>query len=277
MSIHTYKEAKEVWDTRKVKRDKKKLENHTYLVQRGDNFAILLHQTDIVTYTPNGDVILNTGGWKTVTTRGRINEFLPFDYKVGQTRGQWDLWRWKPGQERKSWQNREQESYPFIEGITITVKGAVKNAGSEVTVKAEKRRQKLVNDYIGGFILALRSCKLHLPGGGDCWLCAMHTQDGKSLGDSSNDEGHIAGHIRERYYVPSLLANAVEAFPVSLNAKQYIALKFTLGTKGAELPDWVKKDEQQCREQVNDVAERQIRDSLKKYIDKRVTIAALAA
>lgn len=36
-----------------------------------------LHETAIVTYHANGDVTLNTGGWKTSTTRERMRAFFP--------------------------------------------------------------------------------------------------------------------------------------------------------------------------------------------------------
>lgn len=38
--------------------------------------AVLLHNTHIVKFWPNGQVTLHTGGYRTVTTKGRINEFI---------------------------------------------------------------------------------------------------------------------------------------------------------------------------------------------------------
>ena len=56
-----------------------RLENNTRLVQREHHgiecYAVKLHNTDIVTYFPNGLVMLNTGGWYTVTTKRRINKY----------------------------------------------------------------------------------------------------------------------------------------------------------------------------------------------------------
>jgi hypothetical protein len=42
-----------------------------------DSIGILLHQTYVVTYHRDGRIILNSGGWRTVTTKARINEFSP--------------------------------------------------------------------------------------------------------------------------------------------------------------------------------------------------------
>jgi hypothetical protein len=56
-----------------------RLENNTRLVQRHPHgiecYAVKLHNTDVVTYFPNGLVMLKTGGWETVTTKRRINKY----------------------------------------------------------------------------------------------------------------------------------------------------------------------------------------------------------
>ena len=36
--------------------------------------TVRLHRTDIVKVSPNGDIVLNSGGWQTVTTKARINQ-----------------------------------------------------------------------------------------------------------------------------------------------------------------------------------------------------------
>lgn len=54
------------------------LENNTRLVKRGDDrYAVKLHGTDVVTYHADGRVTLATGGWKTRTTKNRINKYAP--------------------------------------------------------------------------------------------------------------------------------------------------------------------------------------------------------
>lgn len=40
--------------------------------------AIRLHGTDIIKTKANGDTVLNSGGWRTLTTKARINEFSRF-------------------------------------------------------------------------------------------------------------------------------------------------------------------------------------------------------
>jgi len=68
------------WENKLIGRckDRHKVGNHTWLVRRADSIALRLHNTDIVTAFPNGTLRLNTGGWRTVTTKARMNQWLPF-------------------------------------------------------------------------------------------------------------------------------------------------------------------------------------------------------
>ena len=56
---------------------RKKLGNNTYLHERGNDYAIRLHYTDIITIHQDGTFSLNTGGWETVTTKARLNGYGP--------------------------------------------------------------------------------------------------------------------------------------------------------------------------------------------------------
>jgi hypothetical protein len=52
------------------------------------NKTIKLYATDIVQFKGN-KIILNSGGYKTTTTKARINQFLPKDLKVYQKNWEW--------------------------------------------------------------------------------------------------------------------------------------------------------------------------------------------
>ena len=55
------------------------LKRNTYeILYKNGNRAIRYHHTDIVTFKNNGDIVLNTNGWETSSTRERINEYSPF-------------------------------------------------------------------------------------------------------------------------------------------------------------------------------------------------------
>lgn len=65
--------------------------NNTTIRMEGDDIIVTLHSTDVVRVNV-AHVILNSGGWKTATTRTRINQAarqLGFGYSVTQIRGVW--------------------------------------------------------------------------------------------------------------------------------------------------------------------------------------------
>ena len=58
-------------------RSSKKVGNNTYL-ESGDDGAVhlKLHSTRIISWNADGTVKVNSGGWRTVTTKARLNAFL---------------------------------------------------------------------------------------------------------------------------------------------------------------------------------------------------------
>lgn len=85
-NITSYAEAKRTyegikplrgsWDIRPL--DKRSSNEKGRIKQDGDNYIIQLWQTDIVTYYPNGDVLLNTGNYDTLSTADAIGQVSPF-------------------------------------------------------------------------------------------------------------------------------------------------------------------------------------------------------
>lgn len=67
--------------------------------------AVKLHGTVIVRYREDGMVELNSGGYRTVTTKQRINQLLPPGFSVEQKNFDWFLRSWKGG------------SIPFVDGM----------------------------------------------------------------------------------------------------------------------------------------------------------------
>jgi hypothetical protein len=75
MSLYTYDEAINELGNK----ISKKVSNNTYLELRNSDgvcVAVRLHQTDVVTFYPNGTKQLATGGWFSVTTRDRLNQYI---------------------------------------------------------------------------------------------------------------------------------------------------------------------------------------------------------
>lgn len=48
---------------------------NTYVHEHGGDISIRYYRTDIVTYTPDGRIIINTGGWHSTFTSKRINTY----------------------------------------------------------------------------------------------------------------------------------------------------------------------------------------------------------
>lgn len=67
----------------------KKVANNTLEIDHGNGkSSIRLHDTDILTFE-NGKVTLDSGGWQTVTTKQRLNRFLPSGYRITQKNFEW--------------------------------------------------------------------------------------------------------------------------------------------------------------------------------------------
>ncbi len=65
----------------------RRLENNTYLIRNVGSIAVRLHTTDIVTYKPDGTIVLNSDGRRTSTTKDMINTYSPA--RVYQKDGVW--------------------------------------------------------------------------------------------------------------------------------------------------------------------------------------------
>lgn len=93
----------------KGKDGRKKLVNNTYLEKLDDCFGILLHNTFVVKIFPNNHYQLNSGKWKTPTTKNRINQFSPA--QIAQVKGNWVHYL------------KFSKNIPFFDGMIINSKG----------------------------------------------------------------------------------------------------------------------------------------------------------
>lgn len=68
--------------------NKRKIGNNTYAeIQPDGSVTIRLHSTNVVTIHPDDGVTINSGGWRTSTTKNRINKYSPV--KAYQKNHQW--------------------------------------------------------------------------------------------------------------------------------------------------------------------------------------------
>jgi len=182
-------------------RPSRKLENNTYLQRRDPStIAVKLHDTDVVVYHVDGSVSLYSGGYRTVTTKDRINSYSP--QWITQQRGVWYI-------------GKEDSLRIFEDGITVMEDGSIQ--GGREVVKGED--QKVIREcrrYAREYVKAMEDGKVNAPSGGDCWDCALReVTSNRPMGEVSGHSYHIKSHMEEKYYVPSLLARAIEVFPVS--------------------------------------------------------------
>jgi hypothetical protein len=174
----------------------KKWANNTYLHRRGDDIALQYHNTDVATFKPNGDIVLNSGGWFTSTTKERINwALMEYPFGLRQNKGVWYLSN-----------NATGTSYRFADSMVYhTLSGKV-DGYTEDTPKADKDLKKRVKAYAQKCADAI---PLDHPDSGDCWYCYLVTTNGDTLGDASKNTEHLDNHIEEGYIVPSLVYNAL--------------------------------------------------------------------
>lgn len=218
MRLNGYDDAERVL----AGRDRRKVANNTFLESRGEGrIALKLHATDILIFTA-GRVTYQTGGWQTVVTKERMNRFGPAE--IWSDRGQW--WISTNGQESRK---------PYTEGCYVEgdfLGGCDEDKGDE-----NRRLKEQVKKYAEGFMDALERGEVQAPSTGDCWYCSMRVsgETGKvhhglsrqavgrpTLGEGvltlhpdgsmtvERDTSHLTSHMKDGYYVPSLLLRALE-------------------------------------------------------------------
>ena len=188
-------------------RTSRKIGHNTYLKNRGEGcIAILYHDTDVVTYRSDGSIMLDSGGWKTKTTKERINAGLPSNWSLMQERGVWYLSNAREGLDNSILATFKDKC--VILGDTLTGEGD--------DPEAIQKLRKRVNKYASDFIMAMKAGQVPKPSGGDCFYCHLkEVRTGSPVGECFKDKDHIESHIEESYFVPSLLVNAFDTFGAS--------------------------------------------------------------
>ncbi len=190
-------------------RDGKKYANNTYLHRRGDDIALQYHSTDVATFKANGDIVLNSGGWFTSTTKERIAWVLSgTQFAIVQESGVWYIVKIIDG----NTYNKANPRWRFTDGITLHTEADAVTGGLPDNPKANKTDKTLKARVKKYAQLCAEAIPLDKPGAGDCWYCSMSTTDNQSLGDAFKDTDHIDSHIKEGYIVPSLVYRALKEF-----------------------------------------------------------------
>lgn len=194
----------------------KKIANNTYLKRDGENIVIRLHETNIITFQPDEKIVVSSGGWRTVTTKDRLNKYLPAGLGIAQERG---IWYWH--------RTGDGLRIPFTDGDSIDSKGNVIFQATPQALKAQQVLRKRIAKYAKDMAAAL---PLAAPSGGDCQYCYFKDDKGNTMGDKAKDTTHLIAHIKDKYYVPSLAFNALKE---AGNSDFIIAIAFRHAAPGA--------------------------------------------
>ena len=174
----------------------------------GGGRGVQLHDTEIIRITQEG-IALNSGGYKTLTTKSRMNDYIPYPWSLYQESGVWYLTNLSRG-----WENAPR--WVFKDGITIDGDTIIGDAGNADKISLQRKQ---IKKYAKDYIEALMNGDVSKPSNGDCWYCLMRVNGtDQTLGEANNDTSHLESHMRESYYVPSLLLRAIEVCPVSMAA-----------------------------------------------------------
>lgn len=171
-------------------KNRRKVDNNTYLERRDNgDIAVKLHNTDVVTYKPNGDVVLNSGGWRTYTTKDRINKFAPIRW-LSQERGVWYVMNW------------EGVEVGYDDGMVVHPDGTYSGAVNSEDVRANLSEAEKIKRQIRNFVNSITPEQIVAAledTGGDCLIC------------KANAGGCEASHVEEQYFHGTLLYRAVKA------------------------------------------------------------------
>lgn len=177
--------------------------NNTVEVTFNDGSRIVkFHDTIIITFK-KGSVTLNTDGYRTQTTRDRINAYrAETKVTVYQEKGLWYAHS-STGAEDYTW--RGETDPVFYDGMTFKA-GMLTSGIREPNMKAVSALKKNIEAFV-----KLVDTKLPEPNdtAGDCWYCSLHEVDtGKTLGDVTESD-HLKLHMEEGYLPLSMVINAM--------------------------------------------------------------------
>ena len=187
-----YQEARNILDQKSTRTKDgakyRKLANNTYLVDKIDYIAVVLHNTEIIKFYQDY-FCLDSGGYRTLTTKERINRFSQinmfqesFVWYIGDT--------------------------AYFDNIKIDYNGSILNETLTDVSNEIKGMNSRIKKFVNHAMKELLK-GIPLPGAGDCWHCVLKTKEGETIGDSFNDYSHLISHLDENYVVPSLIYNAV--------------------------------------------------------------------
>jgi hypothetical protein len=222
--MKTYSEAAEYLGRkteRPIPRSERGMKSVNRIVRRdGSTIVLHMHRTDVVRWRADGTTVLDSGGWKTPTTKQRIQDFAAV--RIVQEKGEWYVCA-----------DGERVGV-FADGMVVRADGTYSGAGPIDGGKERegKKLRRAVRRYCEGFFDAMARGEVHAPYAGDCFFCAMKTEEGKTLGEVTKDKEHLLSHVEEQYFVGSLLESALARFKVCPITRDYVSACWIAQTDG---------------------------------------------
>ena len=199
-----------------VKKSRKLARSTVRVVYLDGTEAIRYHDTDVVTFHPNGNVTLDAGGkFRTATTKSRINEHSGLCLH----------------QEKCIWYVGSEQSnkVPFYDGITFDKDGKLVTEVIEPDTDKINKTKKAIKRFVSQ-IDDLE--EIPMPELGDCLLCR------------AKQTSCLREHIKENYLHGTLIYNALEQkgyqdpiFIMRMNIKDSIKRALYDYMKRALLPE----------------------------------------
>jgi hypothetical protein len=233
----TYDRLKGLCVARGKAAEHKKIANNTWVehvtLAAGDAYAVRLHSTQVLVAYSDGTIVLDSGGWKTMTTKERMHEHLPTGVQVRSVKGEWRVDSFTtvhgPVTTESPWGTYEREDHwdvAYADGITLeeTDEGLRPVVGTypeedavKAATKAKAALRKRVKAYVENVQPVLGEWQRMMRGGGrtpdgrgDCLYCQMLVTDARS-GAVVTDTDHLWSHVRENYLPVRMLQAAVNS------------------------------------------------------------------
>ena len=131
------------------KRESRKIQNHTYLKRRDSTtIAVMFWATDVVTYNQDGSISLDTGGYRTVSTRDRMDTYNPLG-GVCVERGDW--WYYNSSLLNNSWAM----FYEFKSGMLIQPDGTPGTRRREIVLLERMLDKDLTESEAAEYVVGL--------------------------------------------------------------------------------------------------------------------------
>ena len=161
---------------------------------------IQYHNTNVVTKKPDGSIIFNSGGFKTMTTKERMCKYS--SHRIIQNNHIWYVLI-----------SPDKMHYPFdLSTLPVFYDGMIIKDGKVISglKSVDLKKHDKIKKQIKKYVSLITKDNLPMPSSGDCFFCQMHeVKTDQPLGDVIKDNDHLLLHLKEGYLMGSVMVNAM--------------------------------------------------------------------